>query len=424
MRGHGTVDVRFAFESAVDILANRLGMNPVALRRANLLAAPQLTLNDLYVNSYGYPECIDKVMDASGYLDKRGKLPFGKGVGFGASHYPSGSSKPVNRSNMPHAVVTLKLDTDGCITLFTGAADIGQGSSTVMMQIAAETIGVGPQRFRVVAADSALTPKDNGSYSSRVTLYVGNATLEAAAKMRTILYDAAARGLRVFPNDLELVDEQFRVIAEPDKHLSFADVVELALDYEGMLVTKGTYATPKITHGGNAYRGAGIGASPAFSYSAQVVEVDVDVATGKVNIGKVTVAHDCGFALNRLAAEGQIEGSVWMGMAQGRQEETTYENGLPLAPNLLDYRFPTILESPEIETLIVESNETGGPYGAKEAGEGSLAAFLPALANAIEDAIGVRITDLPLSPEKVYAAIQQARKAHNLTQPAPVPGGD
>jgi 4-hydroxybenzoyl-CoA reductase subunit alpha len=111
-------------------------------------------------------------------------------------------------------------------------------------------------------------------------------------------------------------------------------------------------------------------------------------------------------------------------MAQGRQEETTYENGLPLAPNLLDYRFPTILESPEIETLIVESNETGGPYGAKEAGEGSLAAFLPALANAIEDAIGVRITDLPLSPEKVYAAIQQARKAHNLTQPAPVPGGD
>ena len=423
MRGHGTVDVRFAFESALDILANKLGMNPVRLRQANLLAAPQLTLNDLFVNSYGYPECIDKVLAASGYLDKRGKLPFGKGVGFAGSHYVSGSAKPVNRSNMPHAVVTLKLDTDGGFTLFTGAADIGQGSSTVMMQIAAETIGVGPERFRVVAADSALTPKDNGSYSSRVTLYVGNATLDAAAKMRTVLFDAAARGLHVFPVDLELAGEQFRIAAEPDKKLEFAEVVDLALEYQGMIVTKGTYATPKITHGGKAYRGAGIGAGPAFSYSAQVVEVDVDVATGKIGIEKVTVAHDCGFALNRLAVEGQIEGSVWMGMAQGRQEETQYENGLPLAPNLLDYRFPTMLESPDIETIIVESNESGGPYGAKEAGEGSLGAFLPALANAIEDAIGVRIKDLPLSPENVYAAIQAAKKARQSPQPVPLARG-
>jgi 4-hydroxybenzoyl-CoA reductase subunit alpha len=201
--------------------------------------------------------------------------------------------------------------------------------------------------------------------------------------------------------------------------------VELALEYQGMLVTKGNYTTPKITQGGKSYRGAGIGSSPAYSYSAQVVEVDVDVHTGKIKIDKVTVAHDCGYALNRLAVEGQIEGSVWMGMAQGRQEETHYENGLPQAPNFLDYRFPTIMESPDIETIIVESNETGGPYGAKEAGEGSLASFLPALANAIEDAIGVRIKDLPLSPEKVFAAIQQAKKAHKAAKPiaAPAAGG-
>ena len=426
MRGHGTVDVRFAFESALDILAKKLGMNPVALRKANLLGAPLLTVNDLFVNSYGYPECIDKALAASGYMDKQGKLPFGKGIGFGGSHYVSGAAKPVNRSNMPHATVTLKLDTDGGITLFTGAADIGQGSSTVMMQIAAEAIGVGPERFRVVAADSAVTPKDNGSYSSRVTLYVGNATLDAATKLRTILFAAAAGALHVFPNDMELVDEEFRVIAQPDKKLSFNEVVELALEYQGTLITKGTYATPKITQGGNAYRGAGVGAGPAFSYSAQVVEVDVDVNTGKINIEKVTVAHDCGFALNRLAVEGQIEGSVWMGMAQGRQEETQYENGLPLAPNLLDYRFPTIQESPDIHTIIVESNESGGPYGAKEAGEGSLAGFLPALANAIEDAIGIRIKNLPLSPENVYAAIQQAKKARKAAQataPMPLAGG-
>ena len=151
------------------------------------------------------------------------------------------------------------------------------------------------------------------------------------------------------------------------------------------------------------------------------MEVDGDVATGQVSVERVTVAHDCGFALNPLAVEGQVEGSVWMGMAQGRQEETTYENGLPLPPNLLDYRFPTIMESPSIDTIIVESNESGGPFGAKEAGEGSLAAFLPALANAIEDAIGVRVKDLPMSPEKVYAAIQAARKAQAKQAAAPIP---
>jgi len=203
--------------------------------------------------------------------------------------------------------------------------------------------------------------------------------------------------------------------------------VELALEYEGTLITKGTYSPPKIAQGGANYRGAGVGASPAFSYSAQAVEVSVDVNTGHVSVEKVTVAHDCGFALKPLSVEGQVEGSVWMGMAQGRQEETQYENGLPLAPNLLDYRFPTIMESPDIETIIVESNEPGGPFGAKEAGEGSLGSFLPAMANAIEDAIGVRVLDLPLSPENVHAAIEQARKgqakaaAKKAMEAAPIP---
>jgi 4-hydroxybenzoyl-CoA reductase subunit alpha len=411
MRGHGTVDVRFAFESMLDMLARKLGMDPVELRKRNLLQTPTLTINDLLVNSYGYPECIDKVLEVSRFRDKVGRLPYGKGIGFAGSHYCSGAAKPVNRSNMPHATVSMKLDTDGSITVFTGAADIGQGSSTMVMQVAAEVIGLPPARFRVIASDSAVTPKDNGSYSSRVTLYVGNAAIQAAERMRDLLYAAAARGLKAFPRDLELVGETFRIVAEPDKTLHINDVVELALEYEGTLITKGSYATPKISQGGSNYRGAGVGASPAFSYSAQAVEVDVDAATGKVTVERVTVAHDCGFALNPLSVKGQIEGSVWMGMAQGRQEETTYENGLPLAPNLLDYRFPTIMESPHIETIIVESNESGGPFGAKEAGEGSLAAFLPALANAIEDAVGVRIKELPLSPEKVYAAIQAARKA-------------
>ena len=410
MRGHGTVDVRFAFESALDMLATRLGLSPVEIRRRNLLQGPQITPNDLFVNSYGLPECIDTVARSSRFEAKHGKLPFGRGIGFAASHYVSGSSKPVNRSQMPHAVVTLKLDVDGCLTLFTGAAEIGQGSSTVMLQIAAEALGLPPARFRVVAADSAITPKDNGSYSSRVTLYVGNATKEAAEKMRAHLLAAAAELLDCQPGQVILADETFTHAHDRERQASFAAVLEKALTREGILLTKGSYSTPSITHGGRAYRGAGIGATPAFSYSAQAVEVRVDLRSGQVHIEKVTVAHDCGFALNPLAVRGQIEGSVWMGLGQGRQEASYYEKGLPLSPNLLDYRVPTILESPPIETHIVESNESGGPFGAKEAGEGSLAAFLPAMANAIHDAIGVRITDLPLSPERVLAAIETERE--------------
>ncbi|MEE8396781.1 MAG: 4-hydroxybenzoyl-CoA reductase subunit alpha [bacterium] len=425
MRGHGTVDVRFAFESMLDVLAARLGMDPVQLRRVNLLKTPAVTANDLRVNSYGFPECIEQVVRASGFQQKAGRLPFGKGIGFAGSHMVSGAAKHVHRSQKPHAVVTLKLDSDGRITLFTGAPEIGQGSSTILMQIAAEAIGVGPGRIHVIAADSAATPTDDGAFSSRITLFVGNAALQAAQRMRAYLFDAAARGLGAAPDAVELVDDRFRLLREPSRSLSFDEVLELALADQGTLIAKGSYTTPENVRGGSNYRGAGVGATPAFSYSAQAVEVDVDIRTGKVTIERVTVAHDCGFAINPLAVRGQVEGSVWMGMAQAQLEQNSYHKGLPLAPNLLDYRFPTVLDSPQIHTIIVESNEQGGPYGAKEASEGSLAAFPPALANAIADAVGIRLTDMPLSPEKLHAAIQKARRAARIAQkPTPPPPGN
>ena len=414
-RGHGTVDVRFAFESLIDQMANEMSLDPIEVRRANLLQAPTVTDNDLMVNSYGLPECIDWVEKESGWKERRGKLAsrngVKKGLGFACSHYISGASKPVNWTGEPHATVKLKLDFDGSIVLLTGAAEIGQGSSTVLVQSVAEVLGLDLSRIRIVTGDSDVVPKDNGSYSSRVTFMVGNAAIDAANNLKAVLVAAAARKLDAKPDEIECLGELYRAGAQ-DKGLTFNEVVTEALRDTGTITVTGNYSTIPESHGGKKYRGSAIGGTMGYSYAALVVEVSVDEETGVVTVDKVWVAHDCGRALNRLTVEGQVQGSVWMGMGQAMSEEAAYHEGLMLTANMLDYRVPTIQDSPPIEVGIIESIDPHGPFGAKEAGEGSLAAFLPALTNAIADAIGLRFNDLPVTPDRVFAALEKrAREA-------------
>ena len=412
MRGHGSVDVRHAFESMLDSMAGTLGLDPFTLRRVNLLAIPHRTLNDLQVNSCGLAECLDKVQAASLWNERRASMPKGHGLGMACSHYASGSAKPVHWSGEPHAVVNLKLDFDGGITVLTGASDIGQGSSTLLAQMVAEVMGLSMQRLRVVANDSAVTPKDNGSYSSRVSFMVGNAAINAARALREVLLAAAAKKFGVPPGSVECLGESY-VMAGSDNALSYKDVVTLALQPSGTLSVSGSWSTPRDTQGGK-FRGAAVGTSAGYSYAAQVVEVAVDEDTGMVRVVKVWVAHDCGRAINPLAVEGQVQGSVWMGMGQALCEETQYHNGLHMRANFLDYRIPTIVESPPIETYIVEAPDPNGPFGAKEAGEGSLSGFLPALTNAIAHATGLRLHELPVSPDRLLDALQARRRAHKL----------
>jgi 4-hydroxybenzoyl-CoA reductase subunit alpha len=413
-RGHGTVDVRFAFESLIDELAIALKLDPFAVRRANLLTAPTFTDNDLMVNSYGLPECMDWVERESGWKKRKSKSGNGKGLrkgwGMACSHYISGASKPVNWTGEPHATVKIKLDFDGSIVVLSGAADIGQGSTTILAQTVAEVLGLDLSRVRVVTGDSEVVPKDNGSYSSRVTFMVGNAALEAARNLKAVLTNAAARKLEARPEDIECLGEVYRA-GKQDKGATFEEVVTEALKDTGTITVTGNYSTIPESHGGKKYRGAAIGGTMGYSYSAQVVEVSVDEETGVVTVDKVWVAHDCGKALNRLTVEGQVQGSVWMGMGQAMSEEAAYHDGLMVTANMLDYRVPTIQDSPPIEVGIVESNDPHGPFGAKEAGEGSLAAFLPALTNAIADAIGIRFNDLPVTPDRVFEAIEKWRRA-------------
>ncbi len=415
MRGHGTVNVRFAFEAMLDQLAEDAGIDPVEIRRRNLLQAPCITVNGLRVTSYGLPECIEKSAAQAHWSEKKGKLPRGKGIGFACSHYVSGAANPIIRSNMPHTTVNMKIDRDGAVTVFTGASEIGQGSDTMHVQLAAEVLGVRPQRIKLVAADTDLTPIDLGSYSSRVTFMAGNACLEAAKNMRQQIFDAVARKYKVDAATLAARDETI-VVQQNGKPLAvnFDDAVIAAIEFHGALVSRGAYTPPEEARGGK-HKGAGVGPSPSYSYSAQVAEVTVDEETGQVTIDRIVAAHDCGRALNPLTVDGQVIGSVYMGMGQAMQEEMVWNGARLMNPTLLEYRIPSTLETPPIESIIVESVDPEGPFGAKEAGEGSLAATIPAIANAIYDAVGVRITTLPITPEKVLAALLEKKKREQAT---------
>jgi 4-hydroxybenzoyl-CoA reductase subunit alpha len=457
MRGHGTVNVRFAFESQLDELAAKLNIDPAEIRRLNFLQPPCVTINGLRVQSYGLPECIEKVVERSSWRERKGKLPRGRGLGIACSHYVSGAANSIIRSDMPHSTVNIKIDRDGGVVVYTGAAEIGQGSDTMTAQIAAEVLGCSLSRVKVVAADTDLTPIDIGSYSSRVTFMAGNATLRAAEEVKKQIAVAAAKKMNCAVEQLISRDDsvyreyahveagrrlagrskapspqgqasasgrvegqvlrgslqQTRNEEGPIDFMSFEEAVVAAIDFHGALTGTGSYAPPPETRGGK-FKGAGVGPSPAYSYSAQVAEVTVDEDTGEVTVHKVWAAHDCGRALNPVSVEGQIIGSVWMGMGQALTEEMIWKDGMLMNPGLLEYRSPSSVESPEVEPIIVESIDPEGPFGAKECSEGSLAATIPAIANALYDAVGIRLREAPFTPERVLAALRAKKNAKLL----------
>ncbi len=409
MRGHGTVNTRFAFESLLDEVAEALRLDPAEMRLRNRLRPPCLTVNQLRVTSYGYPECIEKVVEKSGWKGKRGRLPFGKGIGIAGSHYVSGAANPIIRSRMPHTTIDLKVDREGPVTVYTGASEIGQGSDTVQAQLVAEELGVRLERVKLVAADTEVTPVDLGSYSSRVTFMAGNACLDAARNLKQKIFEVVAARWGVEPAALEARDERIFTRNVAGQAMSFEEAVAAAIEKHGALVASGSYQPPEEARGGK-FKGAGVGPSPSYSYSAQVAEVTVDPETGEFSVDRITAAHDCGRALNPAMVEGQVIGSVWMGLGQAVQEEMLYRDGRILNPSMLEYKSPSTLESPPVDTIIVESVDPEGPLGAKEAGEGSLAATIPAIANAIYDAVGVRIATLPITPERILRALREKQK--------------
>jgi len=417
-RGHGTPQPRFGQEVQLDKIADRLGMDPAEFR-LNIVAKPNsLTANWLKIGSIGLAECIRKVVDASGWKDKHRKLPEGRGVGIACAAYLSGAGVSIYWNKMPHSGVQLLLDRSGQVTVFCGATEIGQGSDDVLAAIVAEVLGIDAFDVRCVTGDTGITPVDLGSYSSRVTVMMGNAAIQAAERVRELVADAAADELGVLPERVVFARGQVFASEDPSKTMSFREAVAFAETKYGTLGSVGSYSPPKAP---GRYKGAGVGPSPAYSYTACVVEVDVDPATGWITVPKVWVAHDIGRTINPVLARGQVEGSIYMGLGEALMEEQAFRRLPPKLSNALVHRIPSLLEyksltsldMPEVETILVEDPDPNCPFGAKEVGQGPLLPVMPAVANAVFDAVGVRIDEVPITPDKILAAL--AKKAKGET---------
>lgn len=421
-RGHGSVQPRFAFEVQIDKLAEHVELDPIEFRRRNFIGEHTKTVNELRVTSNGFLECLSSVEAASGWSEKFRNMPFGRGIGIAGSTYISGTNYPIYPNEMPQSAVQMQIDRSGRVAVFSGASEIGQGCDSVVAYIAAEELGVPLEWVRVLRGDTDFTPVDLGAYSSRVTFMLGNAAIDAATRLKKLVQSSVAKAWDVKPSEVLLAGGAALWAHDTGRQMSIVEAFHLAEAEHGTLGATGWYNTPKDVHG--EYRGGTIGASPAYSFTSHVAEVEVDIDTGFVDVKKIWIAHDCGRALNPVLVEGQMEGSAYMGAAEAIMEEHIFKDGdhgragLHNAPSLLDYRIPTSLDTPELQSLIVESIDPEGPYGAKEAGEGPLHPSIPAIANAIYDAIGVRMDRLPFTPPNVWRAIQRTREAGTLAKPS------
>ena len=404
-RGHGALQPRFAVEAHIDHMAATLGFDPVALRRQQLVAAPSRTVNGLVITSSGLERCIEEVVLASGFSAKHGALPRGRGMGFAISSYMCGALHGIYPNNLPHSGVQLQIDRSGRVTVFSGTADIGQGSNHMLATLVAERLGIHTGLVRVVEGDTDLTPVDLGSYSSRVTFMAGNAAIDAADKLRGRIAQAAAPSLDTAP---EMITFRGCTLRAGGRHLSWVEAIHLAEAASGTLGASGSYRPPDA---GKTFRRNPIGPAPAYSFTAAVAELQVDADSGIVVVDKIWCAHDLGRVLHPEIAEGQIEGCVYMGVGEAILEEQRYDQGQVMAPSILEYRIPTLDDTPEIESILVESHDPGGPFGAKEVGEGPQLPIVPAIANAIFDAVGVRMNRPPFGPEKVLAALQRQERS-------------
>ncbi|MFY9819815.1 MAG: molybdopterin cofactor-binding domain-containing protein [Thermoanaerobaculia bacterium] len=444
-RGHGTPQPRFGFEVHLDKISVALGKNPADLRLNMLAERDTVTANWLKIGSMGLRQCIEAVVAGSGFRERWGKLPEGRGLGLACGSYLCGAGLPIYWNHMPQSGVMLKLDRSGGVAAFCGEAEIGQGSDSILAAVVAEVLGVELADIRLCVADTDLTPVDLGSYSSRVTLMVGNAALQAAERARDLIAQAVSQQLEVPQSRLVFAERRVFDAQDPEKSLSFQDAVIATEARFGTLATTGSYIPPRSP---GRYRGAGVGPSPAYSYSASVIEVEVDRETGLWNPVHVWIAHDVGKSLNPVLVLGQVEGSVYMGLGEVMMEEQVFRR-LPRHlsnalvhrhPSILEYKSPTFADMPPVTTYLIEDPDPQGPFGAKEVGQGPLLPVMPAVANAIYDAVGVRVDQVPIHPHMVLRAMDAKAKGleprfgprgfpevdfgENLMVPTPEQGGD
>ncbi len=434
-RGHGVPQPRFAFECLLNMMAEDIGIDPIEIRLRNAMTPNTRTVNDLDIKSCEFTATLQAAREKSGWSEKYGKLPKGKGIGIGSGGFVSGAGYAIYRGQVqlshekpvehfvkkpifPHANAIVKVNEDGmAVIVLIGAAEIGQGGDTVMVQVAAEALGIPPSRIRVRTEDSDISPIDLGAYSSRVTLMGGNAVKNAALAVVEKMKPYAAALLGCQESQVAVGDAQMFVSGDKTRSVAWEEVARKYFNDCGPLVGTGCYKPPQGL--GGDYKGATVGTSPAYSFGSSVCEVAVDLETGKVKVEKFTDFHDCGTPINPQMVHGQVEGAMVMGASETVMEEVQFDkSGHITNPNLHGYLIMTIKDAPEVFSGIVDSYEPEGPFGAKEIGEGCTCTVLGAVAHAIANATGVWVKDLPITPEKILKAIHAKQAVPEMVSTA------
>ncbi len=410
MRGYSSPQVHFAQDVHMDEVAEELGIDPVELRRINACGAGYVTAAGLRVTSCAFKETLDKAAEAIKWQGRKDNLNPGEGIGIGSSGFISGTGFPVLVTPAYNSnSTTVRLNREGYATIFTGANEIGQGSDTVVTMIVAEELGLRMDEVKLVQSDTTLTPFDSGSYGSRVTFLAGNAVRRAVGEAKLKLYEVIAKKWECNPEDLTMKDHRVFIKGDPGRNISYSEAVWM---YEEKHFGQSVVGVGSFAHDGNEeiYRTNLGNYAPAYSFSTGAARVEVDEETGSVVVSDFIFAHDCGRPLNIRAVEGQVEGSVQMGFGWVLFEEAKFdERGRMLNPSFRDYRFPTALDMPKIQTILCGGPDDEGPFGAKEAGEGVVAPVGPAIVNAINRATGIKFHHLPLTPENVWRAIKEKK---------------
>lgn len=396
-RGYGVPQVTWASESQLDMIADKLGIDPLEIRLKNAVEEGDESVTGEILHSVGLKESLREVAKTLDWdTRKKGNK---RGVGI--------ASMFRNTSASTTSTAIVKVNDDGTVNIFSSSVEMGQGSNTILTQIVAEELGVKLNKIFLVQPDTDITPFDQKTTASRSAYHMGNAVRLAACEARRKLLIIASEILEASPDDLIIKDEKIFVKGSPEKSITIGDAIKKHTGGKGgIIVGESTFSPKGIIPLDNE-----TGQSPKptifWMYGAHGAEVEVDTETGLIHVTRLIGAHDVGKAINPVNCQQQIEGGLVMGLGGTLYEEVKFEDGRILNPNLLDYKISTCADVPNIKSLIIEAPHDEGPYGAKGLGEPVLAPTPAAIANAVYDAIGVRIKDLPITAEKILAALKK-----------------
>lgn len=408
LRGFGGQQAAFALNSHIAIMAGKLGLDPVDMLKRNAIKSGDTSIHGFEIGSSGLIECLDQVSEGIRWAEKKSRpKDIGtkrRGIGFGTGIHVSGNRE---MGNWDGSTVVARMGTDGRVVVLTGESDMGQGAYTMLAQCCANELSIPLSHVTVLPVDTDFSPYGHGSIASRVTILAGNAAIKAAREVRGKLLALASEKLGVPESELDMDDgEVFVKSPAPNRKIPFGDLARLHIYREGGegLQVTATYDPPTFQALATPEQYGNV--APGYSFAAQAAEVEVDTETGQVTVLETWISDDCGKALNPLVVHGQSCGAAVMAIGWTLYEHLQYDNGRLLNGNFADYTMPTADSVPYIHSGIIESNEPNGPYGAKGASETAMIPGAAAIANAVYDAVGIRIKTLPITPEKVLAALR------------------